>query len=61
LDSRNTACDLLRHPAGYSAACFRDEQALALAIEQFHGELGFERFDLVAHRTLRDAKLFCGA
>src|SRR5215212_1498749 len=35
-----------------------DDQALALAIKKFYCELCLQRLDLVAHRALRDAKLF---
>ena len=35
---------------------FRDDKALAFAIEKFDGKLGFERLDLVAHRPLRNTQ-----
>ncbi len=38
-----------------------DDQALALAVEQFYRKLRFQRLDLVAYRALRDAKLFLRA
>ena len=42
-------------------ARFRNDQALAFAIEELDREFCFERLDLVAHRALRDAKLFGSA
>ena len=46
------------HDVEIVAARFRDDEPLAFAIEELDGQLGFERFDLMAHRALRDAKLF---
>ena len=39
------------------AARFGDDEALAFTVEQLDGELGFERLDLMADRSLRHAKL----
>jgi hypothetical protein len=42
-------------------ARFRDDEALSFAIEKLDGKFGFECLDLVAYRSLGDAKFFCGA
>jgi hypothetical protein len=42
------------------APCLRDDELLALAVEELEAERLFERLDLMAHRALRDAKLAGG-
>lgn len=42
-------------------ARFRDDEALAFAIEELDGEFGLQRLDLVAHRALRDTEFFGSA
>ena len=43
------------------ATGFGDDQPLALAIEELDAELRFQRLDLMAHGSLRDAQLFGGS
>ena len=61
LGSDGNAVERVAYHIEIVAARFRDEQALAFAIEQFDGQFGLECLDLVAHRPLRHAKLFSRA
>ena len=47
----------IAHDVEVVLARFRDDESLAFAIEELDGELGLERFDLVAHRALGNAQL----
>ena len=58
LSADGNAVQCIAHDIEIVPARFRNEEALALAIEELHAKLGFERLDLVAHRALRNAKLF---
>src|SRR5262249_36564004 len=51
----------IAHDCEVVAARFRDEQALALAIEQLDSQRCLKGLDLLAHRALRNAELFRGA
>ena len=58
LGADGDAVERVAHDGEIVAPGLGDDQALALAVEQFYRKLRFQRLDLVAHRALRDAKLF---
>jgi len=58
LGADGNAVQCIAHDIEIVPARLRNDEALALAREEFDGKFGFERLDLVAHRALRNAKLF---
>ena len=61
LGTGSNAVQRITYDGEVIAACLRNDESLAFAIEKFDRKFGFERLDLVAHRALRDAKLFGSA
>ena len=52
------AVEGIPHHQEIGPAGLGDHQPLPLAVEQLHPEFGFQRFDLMADRALRDEQLF---
>jgi len=61
LGPHGDAIERIAHDGKVVAAGIGDDQPLPLAVEQLDAELGFQRFNLMTHRALRDAKLLGGA
>ena len=61
LDPHGDAIERIAHDGKVVAAGIGDDQPLPLAVEQLDAELGFQRFNLMTHSALRDAKLLGGA
>src|ERR1700704_2127600 len=61
LGAKRNAIQRVAQDGKVFAAGLGDDQALPLAIKELDAELNFQRLDLVAHRSLRDAQLLGGA